>query len=183
VKRSARYVVGTLDHDLYYPRCPGEAHLVGYNDHAGNINTSKSTSEILSFLGKCPISWQPVKQQVVVTSNCEVEYIAASNASTRALWLARLLEISLGETVERWVDNQSALALAKNLMFHERSKHIRVRYHVICDCLEGSIKTRYINIKDQLADLLTKPLGRIKFLELCSRSGMAQLSNKTTHKT
>jgi hypothetical protein len=58
-------------------------------------------------------------------------------------------------------------------MFHEWSKHIRVMYHFIRDCLaDGSIKARYINTKDQLADLLTKPLGRIKFLELCSRSGM-----------
>jgi hypothetical protein len=47
-------------------------------------------------------------------------------------------------------------------VFHERSKHIRVRYHFIRDCLaEGSIKARYISTKDQLADLLTKPLGRI----------------------
>jgi hypothetical protein len=85
--------------------------------------------------------------------------------------------------MELRVDNQSILALAKNPVFHERSKHIRVRYHFIRACLaEGSIKVRYINTKDQLAYLLTKPLGRIKFLELCSRSRMAQLSNKTTHK-
>jgi hypothetical protein len=86
--------------------------------------------------------------------------------------------------VELRVDSKSALALAKNPVFHERSKHIRVRYHFIQGCLEeGSIKASYINTKDQLADLLTKPLGRIKFLELCSRTGMFQLSHKTTHKT
>jgi len=57
-------------------------------------------------------------------------------------------------------------------------------YHFIRGCLEkGSIKASYINTKDQLADLLTKPLGRIKFLELCSRTGMVQLSHKMTHKT
>jgi hypothetical protein len=58
VKRIIRHVAWTLNHGLYYPRCLGEAHLVGYSesDHAGDINTSKSTSGILFFFGKCLIS-------------------------------------------------------------------------------------------------------------------------------
>jgi hypothetical protein len=89
MKRIIRYIAGTLDHGLYCPRCPGEAHLVGYNnsDHVGDIDTSKSTSGTLFFFGKCLISWQSVKQQVVVLSSCEAEYVAASTASTQALWL------------------------------------------------------------------------------------------------
>jgi hypothetical protein len=71
VKRIIRYVAGTLDHGLYYPSCPGVTHFIGYSDsdHAGDIDTSKSTSEILFFLGKCLVSWQSVKQQVVVLSS------------------------------------------------------------------------------------------------------------------
>jgi hypothetical protein len=174
--------------NLYYPRCPGEAHLVGYidSDHADDIDTSKSMSRIL-FFGKCLVSWQSVKQQVAALSSCEAEYIAASTASTQALWLVRLLSDLLGRdtgVVEVRVDSKSTLSLAKNPVFHERIKHIRVRYHFIRGCLEeGNFKVCYINTKDQLADLLTKPLGRIKFLELCSRIGMVQLSHKTTHKT
>jgi hypothetical protein len=189
VKRIIRYVTGTLNHDLYYPRCPGEAHIVGYSDsdHVDDIYTRKSTSEILFFFGKCLVSWQSVKQQVVALSSCEAEYIAASTASTQALWLVRLLSDLLGRdtrVVELRVDSKSALALAKNPLFHEWSKHIRVRYHFIRGCLEeGSIKACYINTKDQLADLLTKPLGRIRFLELCSKIGMIQISHKMTHKT
>uniref|UniRef100_A0ACD5ZKI0 Uncharacterized protein n=1 Tax=Avena sativa TaxID=4498 RepID=A0ACD5ZKI0_AVESA len=189
VKRIVRYVAGTLDHGLCYPRCPGTAHFVGYSDsdHASDIDTSKSTSGILFFLGKCLVSWQSVKQQVVAMSSCEAEYIAASTACTQALWLARLLGDLLGQdtsAVQLMVDSKSALALAKNPVFHERSKHIRVRYHFIRRCLdEGSIAASYINTKDQLADLLTKPLGRITFLGLCSRIGMVQPSHKTTHKT
>ena len=187
MKRIIRYVAGTLDHGLRYPRCPGAAHFVGYSVHAGDIDTNKSTSGILFFLGKCLVSWQSVKKQVVALSSCEVEYIAASTASTQALWLARLLGDLLGrdtEAVELRVDSKSALALAKNPVFHERSKHIRVRYHFIRGCLEeGSIKAGYINTKDQLADLLTKPLGKIKFLELCYRTGMVQPSHKMTDKT
>jgi hypothetical protein len=189
VKRIIHYVTRTLDHGLYYLRCPEEAHLVGYSDsdHAGNIDTSKSTSGILFFFDKCLVSWQSVKQQVVALPSCEAEYIAVSTASTQALWLVRLLSDLLGRdtgAVELRVDNKSALALAKNTVFHKWSKHIRVRHHFIRGCLqEGSIKAGYINTKDQLADLLTKPLGRIRFLELCSKTGMIQISHKTTHKT
>jgi hypothetical protein len=189
VKTIICYVAGTLDHDLYYPRCPGEAHLIGYSDsdHVGDIDTSKSTSEILFFFVKCLVSWQLVKQQVVAFSSCETEYITASTASTQTLCLVRLLSDLLGRNtgaVELGVDSKSALTLAKNLVFHERSKHIRVRCHFIRGCLEeGNFKACYINTKDQLTDLLTKPLGRIKFLELCCRIGMVQLSHKTTHKT
>jgi hypothetical protein len=58
MKRIIRYVAGTLNYGLYYPRCPGEAHLIGYNnsDHAGDIDISKSTSGTLFFFGKCLIS-------------------------------------------------------------------------------------------------------------------------------
>jgi hypothetical protein len=154
VKRIIRYVAGTLDHGLYYPRCPGEAHLIGYNDsdHADDIDTIKSTSGILFFFGKCLVSWQSVKQQVVALYSCEAEYIAASTALTQALWLVRLLSDLLGRdtgAVELRVDSKSALALAKNPIFHERSKHIRVSHHFIRGYLEeGSIKTGYINTKD-----------------------------------
>jgi hypothetical protein len=136
VKRIIHYVVGTLDHSLYYPRCPGEAHLVGYSDrdHASDIDTSKSTSGILFFFGKCLVSWQSVKQQLVALSSCEAEYIAASTALTQTLWLVRLLSDLLSRdtgAVELRVDSKSALALAKNPVFYERSKHIRVRHHFI----------------------------------------------------
>jgi hypothetical protein len=89
VKRIIHYVAETLNHDLFYPRCPGEVRLVRYSDsdHVGDINTSKSTSGILFFFDKSLVSWQSVKQQVVALSSCESEYIATSTASTQALWL------------------------------------------------------------------------------------------------
>jgi hypothetical protein len=171
------------------PRCPVEAHLIGYSDsdHTGDIDTSKSTSEILFFFGKYLVSWQSVKQQVVALSSCEAEYIAASTASTQTFWLVRLLSDLLSRdigAVKLRVDSKSVLALAKNHVFHEWSKHIRVRYHFIRGCLEKeNFKTCYINTKDQLADLLTNPLERIKFIELCFSIRMVQLSHKITHKT
>ena len=58
------------------------------SDHVGDTDASKSTSGIIFLLGKCLISWQSVKQQVMAMSSCEAKYIAASTTSTQTLWLA-----------------------------------------------------------------------------------------------
>ena len=92
------------------------------------------------------------------------------------MWLSRMLAELLGrnvDVVELKVDSKSALALAKNPVFHERSKHIHVMYHFIRDCLEdGSIKASHIATTDQLADILTKSLGKSKFQEMRERIGL-----------
>ena len=188
IKRILRYIAGTQDYGLRYARRPGSANLVGYcdSDLAGDIDTSKSTSGTMFVLGDCLVSWQSVKQRVVALSSCEAEYIAATSAATQALWLARLLSELLGKETgafELRVDSKSALALAKNPVFHERSKHIRIKYHFIRSCLEeGSVKASYINTVDQLADILTKSLGRVKFLELRTRVGLVHIKSEATHK-
>jgi hypothetical protein len=71
------------------------------------------------------------------------------------------------------VDNQSAIALSKNPVFHERSKHIETRFHFIRECIEkNKINLVYTATDTQLADILTKALGRVRFLELCARIGI-----------
>jgi hypothetical protein len=93
--------------------------------------------------------------------------------------MARLLGELLGrkpEVVELKVDRKSALALASNHVYHERSKHIDLRYHFIQNCLADRIASAtYINTMDQLADILTKALGRVKLQELRVRIGMVQI--------
>jgi hypothetical protein len=80
------------------------------------------------------------------------------------------------EVVELKVDSKSVLTLVRNPVFHEHSKHIDLRYHIIRNCLvEGTVSATYINTVDQLADILTKSLGRVKFQELRARIGMVQI--------
>jgi hypothetical protein len=92
VKRILRYVAGTLHYGCYYQR-EKKAKLMGYSDSdlAGDVDTRKSTSGILFFLGNNVITWQSQKQKVVALSSCEVEYIAATTAACQGVWLARLL--------------------------------------------------------------------------------------------
>ena len=147
-KRILLYVTSSHDYGLH------SAHFIGYfgSDHTDDIDTSKCTAGTLFFLARSLVSWQFVKQQVVALSSYEAEYIMTTSASTQALWLARLLDDQLGreaKAMELRVDSMAVLALAKNPIFHERSKHIRVKYHFIWNSVEeGSIKTSHIPTQD-----------------------------------
>ena len=97
----------------------------------------------------------------------EAKYMAAFNASKEAIWICTLLsecgQLSSGPTT-LFIDNQSAMALAKNAAFHNCSKHIAICHHFICEKLEdGDIDIHYIPTGDQTADILTKALSREKY--------------------
>ena len=65
------------------------------------------------------------------------------------------------------MNRKSAIELSKNPVYHERSKHIDTRYHYIRECVtDGTVEVDHISTDGQLADILTKPLGRIKFVEM-----------------
>jgi len=75
------------------------------------------------------------------------------------------------------LDNKSAIALTKNPVFHGRSKHIHRRYHFIRECVEnGQVEVEHVPGNEQKADILTKPLGRIKFKEMRSLIGVQDVS-------
>ena len=89
--------------------------------------------------------------------------MAATVAAMQALWLRSLLSELTSiprRTVTMFVDNNSAIALMKNPVFHGRSKHIDTRYHFIRECIErGQIVVKRVSTDEQKADLLTKPLA------------------------
>ena len=181
VKKILRYVAGTLRHGCCFRRLEDEPRLVGYSDSdmAGDVDTRKSTTGVMFFLGENLISWQSHKQKVVALSTCEAEYIAATTAACQGVWLARLfgeLKDEEAHCVELRIDNKSAISLSKNPVLHDRSKHIDTRYHYLRECVEeGRMKVEYISSEGQLADILTKGLGRARFEELRSKIGMIEL--------
>jgi hypothetical protein len=129
------YVAGTIDYGCHY-KLGGGLKLVGYSDAymAGDINTRKSTTGVLFFLGLNPVTWQSQKQKVVTLSSYKVEYIAGMAAACQGVWLVQLLSKLKCEPHTSFtmkMDNQSAIALCKNPVHHDRIKHIDTRYHFI----------------------------------------------------
>jgi hypothetical protein len=102
-----------------------------------------------------------------------LDYIATTTVIIQAIWMAQLLIKLLEsepEVVELKVDSKSALALARKLVFHERSKHISLRYHFTRNCLAGgNVSAIFISTVDQLVDILPKALERVKSHELQAR--------------
>jgi hypothetical protein len=85
---------------------------------------------------------------------------------------------NLGETAadSLKVDNQAAIALSKNPVFHDRSKHIDTKFHFIRECVDqGRIILQHTSTETQLADILTKPIGKTRFHKLCSLIGIQQV--------
>jgi hypothetical protein len=177
VKHLVRYIAGTINLGYRYTS-DGNEELIGFRDldMGGDMDDRKRTSGILFMLGGYPVTWQSQKQKIVALSSCEAEYVAAKAAACQGVWLQRLLEDLMEKsysTTTILIDNKSAIYLCKNPVFHDRSKHIEVRFHFIRQCIEaGKINVNYVSTDVQLTDILTKPLGRTRFIELHAKIGM-----------
>jgi hypothetical protein len=162
-----RYLAGTIGYGISYVK--GSNKLVGYSDAAyANSTKSRSTSGYVFTLAGGPISWSSRKQPITAASSSEAEYIAAAEAAKQAAWLRHFLySIRKPETygttdsTPLFIDNTSAMKVAENAgAQHARSKHIKVRYHLIWDLInEGTVRPIYIPAAKQLADKLTKIVG------------------------
>jgi hypothetical protein len=143
VKHVLRYLCGMVDYGLEYHRGDGVC-LVGYidSDWAGCVSDRKSTLGCFFGLGSAVVSWFSQKQKLVALSSVEVEYMEASQASCEALWLRKMLVGLFGLQLRPTViycDNQSCIKLSENPFFHDRSKHIKIRYHFICDYAQRGV--------------------------------------------
>ena len=178
-KHVLRYLRGTIAYGLRYTSSGGVM-LHGFTDSdwAGSPVDRKSTSGYCFSLGSAMISWSSRKQGSIAQSTAEAEYIAASDASKEAVWLRKLISGLFDDKMEATVihcDNQSCIKLSENPVFHDRSKHIEMKYHFIRDMVQRNmIKLQYIATDEQVADILTKPLPLSKFVYFRGKLGVEE---------
>ena len=175
--RILQYIKGTLGQGVFFPT-ESDLHLKVYCDvdWAGCLDTRKSLTGYCVFLGDALVSWRSKKQSIVSRSSAEAEYIAMATTTCELTWILHLLQdlhVKHDKPVLMYCDNQAAIHIAANPMFHERSKHIEADCHIVRNkILDGALKTFYVSTKNQLADVFTKALGVESFLRLIRRLGV-----------
>uniref|UniRef100_A0A2N9EIR8 CCHC-type domain-containing protein n=1 Tax=Fagus sylvatica TaxID=28930 RepID=A0A2N9EIR8_FAGSY len=168
VKWIFRYLKGTAEHGILFSRQPGTNSVVGYvdADYAGEVDDRRSTTGYVFTLSGGPICWKSTLQSIVAMSTTEAEYMAIAEAAKEALWLKGLVkELGLNQGgVQMHCDSQSAIYLAKNQVYHARTKHIDVRFHKIRELIvTGDIVLEKVHTSENAADMLTKPVTTAKF--------------------
>jgi hypothetical protein len=164
-KHVLRYLQGTANYGLWYRQVDG-VKLQDFTDvdWVGGSIDRKSTSGCAFSIGSVVVSWFSRKQRSVALSSAEAKYMATNLATCEAIWLRKLLVGLFGQGLEPKVihcDNQSCIKLSENPVFHDRSKHIEIKYHHIKHCVQkGNIKLRYLTTREQTIDILTKAFPR-----------------------
>ncbi|GKA27031.1 hypothetical protein Tco_0713199 [Tanacetum coccineum] len=161
---------------LWYPKDSGfELTAFSDADHAGCLDTRKSTSGGIQFLGDKLVSWMSKKQNCTAMSSAEAEYVALSASCAQVMWMRTQLQ-DYGfnyNKIPLYCDSQSAIAISCNPVQHSRTKHIHTRYHFIKEQVEnGIIELYFVRTEYQLADMFTKALPRDRFKYLVRRIGM-----------
>ncbi|GKC48378.1 retrovirus-related pol polyprotein from transposon TNT 1-94, partial [Tanacetum coccineum] len=157
VKRIFRYLRGTFNQGLWYPKDSSIA-LTAFADadHAGCQDTRRSTSGSMQFLGDRLVSWSSKRQKSAAISSTKAEYIALSGCCAQVLWMRSQL---------------TDFGFRCNKIF--LSKHIDIRFYFIKEHVEnGVIELYFVNTEYQLADIFTKALGRERIEFLINKLGM-----------
>ena len=166
-KNALRYLKGTVDSSLCFAKDQGKIQLIGYcdSDYASSEDRKSISGYCFKMCENGPlISWKTKKQSVVSLSSCESEYTAFTHAVQEGKFLAQLcsdLKNDEKQTFPLFVDSQAAMKLATNPEYHQRSKHIDVKYHFVRhEVREKSVQFFYIPSKKNVADIFTKAVPK-----------------------
>uniref|UniRef100_A0A2N9IBP6 Reverse transcriptase Ty1/copia-type domain-containing protein n=1 Tax=Fagus sylvatica TaxID=28930 RepID=A0A2N9IBP6_FAGSY len=173
-----RYIKGTMFHGLHFS-AHSTLDLCAYSDAdwAGDPTDRRSTTGFCFFLGDSLISWRSKKQHIVSRSSTEAEYRALADTTSELLALRWLLEdmgVTHSSPTVIHCDNRSAIQIAHNDVFHERTKHIEIDCHLVRHHLSaGILHLLPVSSSDQTADIFTKTFPPGRFRDLVSKLKMA----------
>ena len=138
--------------------------------------TWKALQATISHLVLEFFSWRSKKQDVIAQSTAEAEYVAAVTAANQAIWLRKLMVdlcMEQKESTQVIVDNQAAISISKNPVFHGKTKHFKIKLYFLREVQkQGDVQLLYCKTENQLADFLTKSLPQARFEYLRQKLGV-----------
>nr|GEZ50205.1 retrovirus-related Pol polyprotein from transposon TNT 1-94 [Tanacetum cinerariifolium] len=150
------------------------------SDHAGCLDSRKSTSDGIQFVGGDKlVSWSSKKQDCTSMSFAEAEYVSLSACCAQVLWMrTQLTDYGFHfDKIPMYCDSKAAIAISWNPVQHSHTKHIDVRYHFIKEKVKkGIVELFFVGTEYQLADLFTKAFPEERFKYLVRRLGMRYLT-------
>jgi transposase InsO family protein len=145
-------------------------------DFANSIDDRRSIAGILVNLWNSPIAWTSKIQPTVALSTTEAEYMALCKLTQELFYFRKLckeIKLKIREPITMMEDNNSCIKIAQNDEFHQRTKHIDVKYHFIREAIEnGIVQIKRVDSKENIADIFTKPLARVLFERLRESLGV-----------
>jgi hypothetical protein len=184
LKRVFRYVKGTANLRLVLGNHTFDNALISFsNFNWATLVHRHSISGYTFFVGSGAVLWGSKKQPIVTLSSTEAEYVALTHAAKELIWLRSLINKLFpehaGDTTLTTLhcDNQGAIALSKDSVFHAHTKHIDVRFHFIQQTIDsGTLVLEYCPMDGMVADAFTKPLARVKLLRFATFLGLEHCS-------
>ncbi|KAJ1594519.1 hypothetical protein NDA12_006948 [Ustilago hordei] len=175
-QRVLRYLESTRQVGLVYRASESQESLVAHSDANWASDATiqrRSTSGSVALVYGNPVAWKSATQKCVSLSAVEAEFIAATEATREVLFLKQLLRsigIATG-TPTVYLDNTGCIQVSKDPAQHWKLKHIDTKYHFVRNNVqEGRVQIKYVDTTRNLADVLTKPIGRQAMQQ--ARSGL-----------
>lgn len=172
------YLQYTMNYQLSLSKVPDlQVNCYADADFASNRDDRISLGGYILFLGGAPILWRTSKQKSVALSTMEAEFMALTDAAKELVWIIRILQETFELQIIKhnvvstlYCDNESAINFSKSSIENRRTKHIHVRYHFLRDLIsEGLFYLKYVNTKNNLADLFTKPQSKVNLKTFCDK--------------
>jgi len=178
------YLVGTQDYHVVYDGVRNEG-LIAHTDSdwASNLIKHQSTTGFFTSLASSIVCWQSHLQKTVALSSTEAGYMAMLDTCQQIMWIQSLFQ-ELGYDLAPTPicgDNQGSIFIGSNPVQEWQTKHIDIHYHYICECIkDGKVSVYFIPDNGNLANMFTKNLGAIDFLQFRKHLGIKFLDNKSS---